>query len=194
MSWTLDHPAVGAVECNSIAAGVHAADEAVKASSARLVTANCVCAGKYLFLLTGSAAAVRSSLEAARASVPEGLGMRGVYIARQHPDLLPAVTDLLPVREPGALGSVECYGAIELLGWADAVAKSHPVRLREIALARGLGGKSSLSFTGDVASVRSAVEEIARGLDEEGLLADRVVLPRPSFHPPSLRGAGCTGP
>lgn len=193
MDWGPSHPAIGAGECNSIAAGLLAADEAVKASAARLVVANPVCAGKYLFVITGTAAAVRSSLDAAEASVPPGLGFRQVYIARQHEDLVRVVTDVLPVQAPGALGLVECYGAIEALLWADRIAKGHAVRLRELALARGLGGKSCLSFTGEVQAVTLAADEMAAELEAEGMLADRVVLARPALHPPSFHGAGCAG-
>ena len=60
--------ALGMIELTSIPAGVQAGDAMLKAAAVELVTAQPVCAGKYIVLVTGEAAAVR---EIGRASCRE---------------------------------------------------------------------------------------------------------------------------
>ncbi|MBO5520268.1 MAG: BMC domain-containing protein, partial [Eubacterium sp.] len=56
--------ALGMVEIQSIPAGIEAGDFMLKAASVDLVTAQAVCAGKYIVIVTGDVAAVRSSVQA----------------------------------------------------------------------------------------------------------------------------------
>ena len=53
------------------------------------------------------------------------------------------------------------------------------VRLLEIRLARGLGGKGILLLTGDLGSVESSVEACRRRLGTEGGITSVVVIPSP---------------
>ena len=68
---------------------------------------------------------------------------------------------------------------------ADAAAKAADIRLLEVRLGRGLGGKSFVLLTGEVAAVTAAVEA-AEALEEtQGLMGKSVVIPAP--HPDLLR-------
>ena len=65
--------------------------------------------------------------------------------------------------------------------------KAADVSLMEVRLGRGLGGKSFIVLTGEVAAVRAAVDA-AHGLEEvAGLMNDSVVIPAP--HPGHDPGA-----
>ena len=56
--------AIGVVETLSIPMGVLAGDQMVKTAQVELVTAQTVCAGKYIVVVSGEVAAVRSSVSA----------------------------------------------------------------------------------------------------------------------------------
>ena len=59
--------------------------------------------------------------------------------------------------------------------------KAADIHLMDVRLGRGLGGKSFITMTGDVAAVRAAIHA-AEGMSEvKGLLSESVVIPHP--HP-----------
>ena len=62
---------------------------------------------------------------------------------------------------------------------ADIAAKASKVNMLEIRIARGLGGKGFLVFTGEVSSVRSAVKAVANMMGETGEITSHCVLPAP---------------
>ncbi|MBU0753993.1 MAG: BMC domain-containing protein, partial [Planctomycetes bacterium] len=67
---------------------------------------------------------------------------------------------------------------------ADIAAKTAQVELIEIRLAMGIGGKSFVTFTGEVSDVHAAVTAGARDPEARGLLASKIVIPKP--HPDML--------
>ena len=112
--------ALGMIELTSIPAGVQAGDAMLKAAAVELVTAQPVCAGKYIVLVTGEAAM-----------------------------------------------------------------KAADVRLMEGRLGRGLGGKSFIALTGEIASVQAAIDAARAVEGTAGLMNDSVVIPAP--HPDMIR-------
>ena len=58
--------AIGMNEIMSIPTGILACDAMLKAAEVELVSAGCVCAGKYYIVVAGEVAAVRSAVEAGR--------------------------------------------------------------------------------------------------------------------------------
>ena len=81
--------------------------------------------------------------------------------------------------EVRALGVVETICAVSAVQAGDVAAKAANVRLLEIRLARGLGGKGILLLTGDLGSVESSVEACRRRLGTEGGITSAVVIPSP---------------
>ena len=55
--------AIGMVEFSSIARGIYAADQMVKVSEVEVVTASTSCPGKYVAIVHGDVAAVKTSIE-----------------------------------------------------------------------------------------------------------------------------------
>ena len=68
---------------------------------------------------------------------------------------------------------------------ADAAAKAADVRLMEVRLGRGLGGKSFIALTGEIASVQAAIDAARAVEGTAGLMNDSVVIPAP--HPDMIR-------
>lgn len=57
---------IGTVELNSIASGVAAGDEMLKAADVKLVMAQPVCPGKYVLLVAGDTSSVETAVEAGK--------------------------------------------------------------------------------------------------------------------------------
>ncbi|WP_341473316.1 BMC domain-containing protein [Clostridium estertheticum] len=62
---------------------------------------------------------------------------------------------------------------------ADAAAKAAQVKLIEIRLGMGIGGKSYITLTGDVGSVKAAVEVGANAVAQTGMLLNKEIIPSP---------------
>ncbi len=176
--------AIGMNEVMSIPTGMEACDAMLKAAEVELVSAGCVCAGKYFVVVTGEVAAVRSSVEAGK-DVAGSLLIDSIVIPNVDEQVAPAIAACTIVDELKALGVMETYSLCAAVQAADAAAKAADIELMEVRLGRGLGGKSFILLTGEVAAVRSSVKA-AEDLEEtQGLMARSVVIPAP--HPDMLR-------
>jgi microcompartment protein CcmL/EutN len=172
--------AIGMIETNSIPAGIEAGDAMLKAASVELVTAQAVCAGKYIVLVAGDVAAVK-------AAVAEGEPTAGNYlvdsivIPNVHEQVISALSACTEITEAAALGIIETYSLASSVICADAAVKAADIDLIEIRLGRGLGGKSFITLTGDVAAAKAAVAAAIDAGEEHGMMANTVVIPSP--HP-----------
>ena len=133
-------------------------------------------------------AAVRSAVEAGR-EVAESLLIDSLIIPNVDPPRWPRPSPPAPVVEHlDALGIMETYSLCAAVNAADAAAKAAQVDLLEVRLGRGLGGKSFILLTGEVAAVQSAIQA-AEALEEtQGLMAKSAVIPSP--HPDMLKAIG----
>jgi len=170
--------AIGLLEFVSVAKGLEATDAMVKAAEVNLLLAKTICSGKFLTIVSGAVQPVEDS-------VRMGLDTAGTYcvdhiiIPNLHPDVVPAFTATTGAVLGEALGIIETYTVASCIKAADIAAKSGDVRLLEIRPAVGLGGKSFVTLTGDVASVESAVELGAEYPKQNGVLLQKVVIPHP---------------
>ncbi|KLU62769.1 BMC domain protein [Peptococcaceae bacterium CEB3] len=74
---------------------------------------------------------------------------------------------------------IETFTAAAAVVAGDIAVKTAQVDLIEIRLAHGLGGKSFVTFCGDVGSVAMAVEAASKALAAEGTLLDKAVVAAP---------------
>lgn len=169
---------IGLVEFNSIAVGIEAADAMLKVSEVELVVAKTVCPGKYICLVRGDVAAVQSSVQAGVARGAETV-VDEMVLPRVHASVFPAINATSPVEEVEALGIIETFSVASSIQAADAAAKAAKVALIEVRLAVGLGGKSFVTLTGEVAAARAAVQAGAAVVQGKGLLMRTVVIPAP---------------
>jgi microcompartment protein CcmL/EutN len=170
--------ALGMIETMSIPLGIQAGDAMLKAAAVELVSAQAACAGKYIVVVEGEVAAVRSSVEAGIASAGSAL-VDSLVIPRIHEQVAPAIGAAAEIERVDALGVMESYSMCAAVQSADAAVKAAAVRLIELRLGRGLGGKAFVILTGEVAAVESAVRA-AEALEEvQGMLGASVVIPSP---------------
>ncbi|MDR1954095.1 MAG: BMC domain-containing protein [Clostridiales Family XIII bacterium] len=172
--------ALGMIEVASIPAGIEAGDAMMKAADVELVSAHPVCAGKYIVVVTGEVSAVKSSVQTGE----ECAGMKlvdSVVIPNVDEQVPAAIVMCNEVGEVGAIGSVELFSLCAAVTAADTIVKAANVKLIEVRLGRGLGGKAFIILTGEVAAVNAAIR-VAKALDEvQGLMSEIVVIPSP--HP-----------
>jgi len=171
--------AIGLIELNSIAAGMDVTDTMIKTSNVELVLSRTICSGKYMVIVGGDIAAVRSSVEAGLLKW-EGAVIDSILLSNVDPQVFPALAGANKVDKLASLGIIESFSVAALLEAADAAVKAADVQLLEIRLAMALGGKAFVTLTGSVGSVRAAVDAGAAVVSEKGLLVNKVVIPAPS--------------
>jgi microcompartment protein CcmL/EutN len=172
------------IETNSIPAGIEAGDAMLKAANVALTTAQPVCAGKYIVIVSGSVAAVEASVAAGVVITAEVL-VDSIVIPNVHEQVIQAIGACSEAPASGALGLIETFSLASAILCADAAVKAADVSLIEIRLGRGLGGKSFITMIGQVSAVRFAVQA-AENLEEvKGMVARTAVIPSP--HPDILQ-------
>lgn len=170
--------AIGMIETNSIPAGIEAGDAMLKAANVQLVMAMAVCAGKYIVMISGDVAAVKSAV-ADGTPVAGNFLVDDIVIANVDDQVIAAVSACTEVGEKKSLGIVETYSLASAVICADAAVKAADITLIEIRLGRGLGGKAFFTMNGDVAAVKAAVQAASIEGSEHGMMANTVVIPSP---------------
>ena len=181
-------PALALLEFDSSAAGFVAADVmAKKAPLDRLVTGT-VQPGRLLVLLAGEVASVEECLEAGRAAGAGAL-LDEVYLPGVHGQVIAALAGVRQIPPEDALGMVETGSAASAIRAGDAGLKGADVRLLELRLSDGLGGKGLCFFTGPLSDVEASVELGAAAVSP-GQLVHAAVITRLS--PELAAGLGMT--
>ena len=170
--------ALGMIETNSIPVGINAGDAMLKAATVELITAQPVCAGKFIVLVTGEVAAVKESVEAGREVAGQRL-VDSVVISSVHPQVPRAINACNDIGQVTSVGVMEAFSLCAAVVVADAAVKAAAVDLIDIRLGRGLGGKSFITLTGEVAAVRAAVAAGEAIPEAKGMLSESVVIPSP---------------
>ena len=169
-------PTLALLEFSSIAAGIQAADAMVKRAPIDVIKAGTVQPGKYLVLIGGQVADVDESLKAGR-EVGGAAAVDFVYLPQVHPEVVEAIGGGRVPRVADSLGVIETTTVAAAIHAADAGIKGAEVRLVEVRLADGLGGKGIVLFSGLVADVEAAVEIGVGVLERPELLVRQVVIP-----------------
>lgn len=169
---------VGLLEFSSIATGIEATDRVLKEAAVEVLFARPVSPGKYVVLFTGTVDDVRSSLRAGAELREEDVVDR-LFLAAVHEGVLRGLRRPVEVPELDAVGVIETFTVASAVLAADVAAKRAEVTVVELHLARGIGGKSYVTLTGEVSDVEDAVRAGASTAEQAGLLHRRVVVPRP---------------
>ncbi len=170
--------AVAMIELNSIAKGVESGDEMLKTADVELVVAQPICAGKYMVMVSGDVDSVERAAEVGREVAGEFL-VDDFVIPNVNSSIFAAITATTVIKSIDSLGIIETFSVASSIMAADAAVKMADVQIIEIRCATGLGGKSFLYLTGDVDSVRAAVEAGIDVLEGSGLVLSHVVIPSP---------------
>jgi len=170
--------ALGLLEFKTIPVAVQATDDMLKASEVELILATPICPGKYITIISGEVANVSTS-------VARGVTTGGIFLVDSHviPNVseavMPAISGATMIEEMESLGVIETIAAVGAVMAGDIVAKAGQVKLIEIRLARGLGGKGEVFFTGELGSVEAAAKAALDRLGQDGGIVSSAVIPRP---------------
>lgn len=173
---------IGLIELNSIARGIETSDIMLKAGSVELAFAKPVCPGKFMVLVHGDVGAVNAAMDS-------GISIGGVNVVnhltipRVHESLIPAINAVVEIEKVEALGVVEYFDISSAILGADAAAKTGNVKLMEVRLGMGIGGKSYFTLCGEVSDVKSAVRAGLDDSEHRGSVVNHCVIPSPD---PSL--------
>jgi microcompartment protein CcmL/EutN len=166
--------ALALIELGSIARGHRVADAMLKRAPVNLMRADWVSPGKFLVLVDGGVAEVDEAYRAGLEVAGDRLLDR-LFLPQVHASLWPALAGEVRVGVVDALGIVETTTVAATLLGADAAAKAAPVRLIELQLARGIGGKGFFTVTGPLGEVEAAVEAAVAILDATVLAATEII-------------------
>jgi microcompartment protein CcmL/EutN len=175
-----ESPSLALVEVASIARGHRVADAMVKRAPVELLRVDPVSPGKLLVLIAGEVASVdeafRAGLEVAGDATLDKL-----YLPQAHEQLPAALRgearagDAAEREAIGALGVVETKTVAATILAADAATKAAAVRLIEMQLARGIGGKAYFVVTGALEDVEAAVEAGVGAVDAAAVFATEII-------------------
>lgn len=170
--------ALGVIELSSIARGVQVADAIVKRAPVRILQNHPISPGKFVIVFAGGVAEVDESMEAGIAVAASALVDR-LFLAQAHEQLAPLLAGTRS-GEPAtdAVAIVETVTVASTILAADAAAKAAAVRLLDLRLGQGIGGKGFFTMTGDLESIEAAVGAGRSAIDAGNLLAVEII-PRP---------------
>jgi microcompartment protein CcmL/EutN len=166
------------IEVASIARGHRVADAMVKRAPVALLRCEPVSPGKLLVLVEGDVAAVDEAFRAGLDVAAEAT-LDKLFLPQAHAQLPGALRGEARAGEGvDALGVVETVTVAATILAADAACKAAAVRLVEMQLARGIGGKAYFIVTGPLSEVEAAVEA-ATGAVAPALVAGTEIIAAP---------------
>ncbi len=171
--------AIGMIEYRSIAKAIESTDAMLKAANVALILSAPQCPGKFISIISGEVGAVENALRA-------GINVGGIFVIEDYiipnvnEEVFPALTGSVSYEHIGSLGIIETMSAITSIMAGDVAVKSGNVKLIEIRIARGLGGKGFTILTGELASVESALRSCEEKLKETGSIVSSVLIAAPA--------------
>ena len=190
-------PALLILELESIARGYVALDAMAKRAVVAVLHAEPITPGKFWIALHGGEAELDEALQAGL-DVAGGKRIDHALLPYAHLEVLAAVAAGGAVRGVAADGSV---GVLELSSLAasvraaDAALKCATVRLVDLHLARGIGGKGTVVVTGSLEDVEAAVAAGVEAATAASTIATEIIAnPDTATARASARQPSATGP
>ena len=177
---TLGRITLGAVEWNSLAAGMAGTDAMMKAAYLELEQSFPYPPGRWFTLVSGEAAAVELAVEAGRAAAPEAL-RDSVAIIDVSPDVVRAMARAQEIGYLVDAGVVECNTLVAAIAAADAAVKASSATLLQVRLLGDFGGKALVVLAADGDPLTRAMDAARTEAEKHHALIDARTLVDP--HP-----------
>ncbi len=149
-------PAIALLEFDSIAVGIEAGDAMAKRAPIDVLRTGTIHPGRYLVLVGGAVGDVEEAFAAGRDAGGPCL-LDTVFLPNVHDQVVAALRGERLVGTGEALGIIETETVASVICAADAGVKGARVRLLDMRLGDGIGGKGYLLFDGAVSEVEAAV-------------------------------------
>lgn len=169
--------ALAVIELGSIARGHRVADAMLKRAPVALLRADFVSPGKYLVIVEGDVASVDEAFRCG-VDVAGDQTVDKLFLAQPHDELGPAVRGEAAAHTGGgvhSLGVVETATVAATVLAADAALKAAMVRITEMQLGRGIGGKAFFTVTGLLGEVEAAVEAGLGVIEAAGVRGTEII-------------------
>ena len=173
------YKAIGVVELKCIPKGVEAADAALKSAGVEMVSCHPSCPGKYEIIMTGSISDVTAAVEHVRGRF-DGYVIDSSVMGRIDEQVVNALFGTEPGEREGSLGLLETYSAASCIKAADLAVKTARVKIFDLRVSRGMGGKGILMLTGEIGDVTAAIEAGAAYASSEAQLSAHSVIAAPA--------------
>lgn len=170
---------IGMIEYRSIAKAMESTDIMLKAANVELILATPVCPGKYVTIVSGEVGAVESAVKAGKLA-GDIFVIEDYMIPNINEEVFPALAGTTSYDHLDSLGIIETMSAITSIMAGDIAVKAGNVRLIEIRIARGLGGKGYVLISGELATVNSALRSCEEKLKDTGSIVSSVVIASPT--------------
>ena len=172
-------PALALLELDSIARALRTGDAMVKRAHVAVALAEAISPGRYLILITGGEAEVEEAWQAGLSDAGEAI-RDSLYLPGAHADVVAAVHGASADRgSEDSLGVVECGTVSAAIVAADAACKEAPVRLLELRLGKGIGGKGVFTLAGELWDVEASLEAGCAAIADRRCLLGRELIARP---------------
>jgi microcompartment protein CcmL/EutN len=169
---------LGILEFDSIALGIKALDEMVKIAPIEIIDAKTICPGKYIIVFTGDVASAEFSYKAGIEAGGENI-VDKLFLPMIHEDVVAAIGKTIKFDDWDSLGIIETNSVASSIEAGDIAAKISGVKIVEIRIAIGFGGKSYVKLMGKLEDVETAVEEASEKIRRKGLLCMKTIIPKP---------------
>lgn len=169
---------LGVLEFSSIAIGIYALDEMVKIAPVKILDARTICPGKYFVVFSGDVASVEYSFKKGYEAGSDCL-VDSLFLPQVLPDVIAALGNIVKTDDWDAIGIIETLSVVSGIEAADAAAKAGGVKIIEIRLAIGFGGKSYVKILGSLDEVQAAMEAGTAKAKAKKQLCQETLIPRP---------------
>lgn len=166
------------LEFSSIAIGIKVLDDMVKIAPVKIVEARTICPGKYIIVFTGDVASVEYSYNKGLESGKDFL-IDKLFLPMVHADVVAAIGKIVTTDEWNTIGIIETLSVTSGIEAADFAAKTGGVKIIEIRLAIGFGGKSYLKMMGNLDEVQAAMDVATTKVKEKNQLCMDIIIPQP---------------
>ena len=174
----MDLTVLGALEFSSIAIGILALDEMVKIAPIKIVEARTICPGKYLIVFSGDVASVEYSFNKGY-ETGKNCVIDSLFLPMIHQEVIPAIGNIIKTESWEAIGIIETLSVVSSIEAADIAAKVGGVKIIEVRLAIGFGGKSYVKIMGSLDEVQAAMEAGTAKAKANGQLCMETLIPQP---------------
>ncbi len=156
-------------------------DAVVKKAPVTIHVSQPMSPGHFIIVFSGGVAEVEESLEEGIREAGDFL-LGNVFLPQIHPQVPQAITGAFEAQAPDleAIAILETFTVATTIVAADAACKAAPVRLVQMRLGQGLGGKAFFMMTGELHDLEAGVEAAEESIGMESVM-NREVIPRP--HP-----------
>lgn len=169
---------LGVLEFSSIAIGINALDAMVKIAPIKIIDARTICPGKYLIVFSGDVASVEYSFKKG-IEVGSDFIVDNLFLQQVHPVVIDAIGKIKQTDDWGTVGIIETHSVVSSIEAADSAAKESGVKIIEVRLAIGFGGKSYVKMLGSLDDVQASMEAGSAKVISKNLLCAKTIISQP---------------